>query len=149
MIETVIKITAASLVLVILFIQAYSDHKTMELYSRLNTAGMVIAAAPVIIFSCRDNYIYILAALAVNLMHLLCRCYAAGDMKLFVMVICMISYKNSGYDILYKYLITLLITVIIFFSYVLLRKIIKKEKLHKKYPYAPAIFISACIGMVI
>ncbi len=132
----------------ILFIQAISDACTKKVYYYLNIIGIIIGMALMVNLQLFDDGPYILISIIFIILHQKLGAYASGDSKLFFIVLSIISMSKRNIDILNYFLIIELGAIIIFILYVILIKIITKEK-EKNYPYAPAIFTSTLIYLLL
>lgn len=131
-------------VLLILLIQAYSDHKTMLLYKGLNTIGMIITIIAAVFLGKKEDTIYICIALAINWVQGICGVYSLGDAKIYTMIIFLISLFKSGIYIMVNYLCLEVVTICVFIAYVFVCKL-SKQKYRKQYPYIPSLFIATII----
>ena len=138
-------------VYIILAVQAYSDYKTKELYTVLTYMAMLIALVPMFLSVKAADVIYLFAAVLFILLQYKLKAYSFGDAKLFVVVLELLAISLHETDILTGFLLIEFLAVIIFVFYVLLGKIIRKERLSIKegHAYAPAIFIASLTAVFI
>ena len=83
----IITMITSGIIFIILAVQAYSDHKTMELYYWLNVIGILVMILPAIVFTEASDWLYIMAAIFITWLQQVCGAYAKGDTKLFIMII--------------------------------------------------------------
>lgn len=132
------------MVYMILAVQAYSDYKTKELYTILTYIAMVIASVSMVLSIKGTDILYLTATALFIMLQYKLKAYAFGDAKLFIVILELLPMNLHEADILIGFLLIEFMAVIIFTFYVLLGKIIRREKLSMKecHAYAPAIFIA-------
>ncbi len=138
-------------VYIILAIQAYSDYKTKELYTLLTYMAMIIASIPMFLSIKGIDIIYLTATALFIMLQYKLGAYSFGDAKLFIVVLELLPLNLHDVDILIGFLLIEFMVVIIFVFYVLLGKLIRREKLSIKecHAYAPAIFIAGLTAIFI
>ncbi len=138
-------------VYIILAIQAYSDYKTKELYTILTYMAMIIASIPMFLSVKGIDIIYLTATALFIMLQYKLGAYSFGDAKLFIVVLELLPLNLHDVDILIGFLLIEFMAVIIFVFYVLLGKLIRREKLSIKecHAYAPAIFLAGLTAIFI
>lgn len=139
------------MVYMILAVQAYSDYKTKELYTILTYIAMVIASVSMVLSIKGTDILYLTATALFIMLQYKLKAYAFGDAKLFIVILELLPMNLHEADILIGFLLIEFMAVIIFTFYVLLGKIIRREKLSMKecHAYAPAIFMASLIAIFI
>ena len=138
-------------VYIILAVQAYSDYKTKELYTILTYIAMLIASVSMVLSIKGTDIVYLTTTALFIMLQYKLKAYAFGDAKLFIVLLELLPINLHEVDILIGFLLIEFMAVIIFIFYVLLGKIIRREKLSIKegHAYAPAIFIAGLTAIFI
>ena len=136
-------------VYIILAIQAYSDYRTKEVYTVLTYMAMLIAAIAMFCSIRGEDIVYLAVIILFIMLQYKLKAYSFGDAKLFMVVLELLTTDLHAMDLLIGFLIFEFMAVIIFIFYVLLGKLIRKEKLSIKenHAYAPAIFFASLAGI--
>lgn len=139
------------MVYMILAVQAYSDYKIKELYTILTYIAMVIASVSMVLSIKGTDILYLTATALFIMLQYKLKAYAFGDAKLFIVILELLPMNLHEVDILIGFLLIEFMAAIIFTFYVLLGKIIRREKLSIKegHAYAPAIFIAGLTAIFI
>lgn len=138
-------------VYIILAVQAYSDYRTKELYTILTYMAMLAASISMFLSVKCSDIVYLIAATLFILFQYKLKAYSFGDAKLFIVVLELLTMSLHDIDILIGFMLIELITGIFFVFYVLIGKIVRKEKISIKgnHAYAPAIFMASLIVIFI